>query len=179
MNDDELLGPLKGHLLSEHGKGIKAINDEMLHQKKAAVDAATTTIEITKKKIEIFVKDKLERATMTCESTATLEDKTKEAKKELEKKFDEKLNEIAKAFGEHRAKGMADVDRKYEEVKRAKDEASAQLSEMADEGKLLVDLQHCHKLHYKSYRQTVLFTSNAMQVILKEQSLHHEKLQKS
>ena len=45
LNDDELLGPLKGHLLSEHGRGIKAINDEMLHEKKAAVDAATTTIE--------------------------------------------------------------------------------------------------------------------------------------
>lgn len=49
---------------------------------------------------------------MTCESKATLEEKTKEAKKELEKKIDEELNAIIKAFGEHRAKGMADVDRK-------------------------------------------------------------------
>ena len=49
---------------------------------------------------------------------------------------------------------------------------------MADEGKLLVDLQHCHKFHYTSYHQTVLFTANAMQVILKEQSLQHEEAAK-
>ena len=55
LNDNELVGPLKGHSTLEYGKGIKAINDERLHHKKAAADASVAAIETTKKKMEVFV----------------------------------------------------------------------------------------------------------------------------
>ena len=60
LNDNELVGPLKGHSTLEYGKGIKAINDERLNHKKAAADAAVAAIETTKKKMEIFVEEELE-----------------------------------------------------------------------------------------------------------------------
>ena len=138
LNDNKLMGPLKGHSTLEYGKGIEVINDERLHHKKAAADASTAAIETTKKKMEVFVEEELEPAATTCEKVAEDEEMVKEVKRKLEKKNDEEKHNLIRSFEEHRAKGMVQVNRRYEEVKRANDEASAQLSEKADEAKFFL-----------------------------------------
>ena len=70
LNDNKLVGPLKGHSTLEYGKGIEVINDERLHHKKAAADASTAAIETTKKKMEVFVEEELEPVATTCEKVA-------------------------------------------------------------------------------------------------------------
>ena len=56
LNDNELVGPLKGHSTLEYGKGIKAINDERLHHKKAAADASVAAIETPKRRWKSLLK---------------------------------------------------------------------------------------------------------------------------
>ena len=85
--------------------------------------------------MEVFVEEELEPAATTCEKVAEDEEMVKEAKRKLEKKNDEEKHDLIRSFEEHREKGMVQVNRRYEEVKRANDEASAQLSEKADEAK--------------------------------------------
>ena len=72
---------------------------------------------------------------------------------------------------------MVQVNRRYEEVKRAKDEASAQLSEKADEAKFFLWMSNI-AINFidQSYHQTISFAANAMQLIINEQSQQHEKL---
>ena len=51
LESDDLIGKLMYHITYKYKNGIKSQNEKKLHLQKEAVDASTTAIEITKKKM--------------------------------------------------------------------------------------------------------------------------------
>ena len=59
LESDDLIGTLMYYTTHEYEKGIKSRNEKKLYLQREDVYASTTAIEITKKKIEVFVEDEL------------------------------------------------------------------------------------------------------------------------
>ena len=59
LESDDMIGTLMYYTTHEHEKGIKSRNEKKLYLQREDVYASTTAIEITKKKIEVFVEDEL------------------------------------------------------------------------------------------------------------------------
>jgi len=137
LESDDLIGTLMYYTTHEYEKGIKSRNEKKLYLQREAVDASTTTIEITKKKMEVFVEDELLPTTEALKKAEKEEEIAKEAKMRKGKERDEAMDRLLREFEEYWTVPMKEVDEQYQQAKQVMDEASVETSEKSDKVKAI------------------------------------------